>query len=85
MKKVIIALAVICILGMFSQQATAECYSGGPGSTSCSYTESFLNLYTITHSVSCGSGYYACCSDTGASCIKESTSGGTPKPNVIKE
>lgn len=42
----------------------SDCTSGGPGSTSCSSSSSSYSC-----SVSCGKGYYACCSNTGILCI----------------
>lgn len=53
-----------------SSQAS-DCFAGGVGSTSCTYSEAYLfGLISITHSVSCGPGYYACCNSETGSCIK---------------
>ncbi len=45
-----------------------DCHSGGPGSTSCS-----THGQTYSCTVTCGSGYYACCDMSGieCTCIKE--------------
>lgn len=40
-----------------------ECMEGGEGATSCSY-----GFGGFTCSVSCESGYYACCGMTGCKC-----------------
>ena len=42
--------------------------SGGPGSSACSVTPSDLSLGTPTCSVTCNSGYYACCDDRVGEC-----------------
>jgi hypothetical protein len=40
-----------------------NCVAGGPGTLSCEYT-----IGPVTWSVTCQTGYYACCKATGASC-----------------
>ena len=46
--------------------SNCEC-AGGPGSTSCS-----CDVWQISCSVSCSSGYYACCSYDGCHCRSSS-------------
>lgn len=50
-----------------------ECNSGGPGSSSCSYSDPSGGC-----SVSCNGGYYACCDTTGRKCVKDGP-GETPE------
>lgn len=54
-----------------------DCTAGGPGSTSCSTTISggggaatISAEGSVTHTVSCGEGYYSCCNVTGANCVE---------------
>lgn len=55
------------------------CIAGGPGSTSCS-----MEAGGISCSVSCGGGYYSCCSLTsGCKCVKQENSGGGIEPMPI--
>ena len=70
MKKLLI-LAVL-LLGI-SRKGSSACQSGGPGATSCTTTVT-VGPVSTTHTVACGSGYYACCSAVGAHC-KENTTG----------
>jgi hypothetical protein len=72
MKKIILFVACFGMTHLTTvSSVNAQCYSGGPNSSSCSYTESILfGLYTITHSVSCQAGSYACCNSNSGSCIK---------------
>lgn len=44
------------------------CYSGGPGSTSCSVKPSNISLGTPECSVTCSSGYHSCCDDVKGEC-----------------
>lgn len=55
----------------FDESEDAGCTAGGPGSTSCSI-EGNIGPGGAGCSVSCGSGYYSCCTLTGCTC----TSGG---------
>jgi len=41
-----------------------KCSTGGPGSTECGWQTG------VGCTVSCYSGYYACCSMSGCSCVK---------------
>ena len=58
-----------------------SCTTGGQGATDCEIQGSvgvalgglFKGIeveFEISHSVSCGDGYYACCNFTGATCIE---------------
>lgn len=73
--------AYICEAPIFNGGGGVEvtCTAGGPGATSCSLTittEVFGIVASETVSTSCGSGYYACCSQNSfgsaatAECIK---------------
>lgn len=51
-----------------------DCIAGGQGSSSCSIEggiEIVGNGVTVGCSVSCNSGYYACCGLTSCDCVKE--------------
>jgi hypothetical protein len=43
----------------------AACQNGGPGATSC-----YVDMYLYQCSVTCNTGYYACCTLAGCSCVK---------------
>ena len=65
MKKLVIVFALMG--GIFATQPSGACTAGGEGSTSCSHSVT-SNGTTTTYSVSCGTGYYACCTNSMASC-----------------
>ncbi|MBN1184635.1 MAG: hypothetical protein JXB49_20245 [Bacteroidales bacterium] len=46
------------------ESSSPTCITGGPGSTSCSFTAG-----PVSYGVTCSDGYYACCNYTGAACI----------------
>lgn len=46
-----------------------DCIAGGPGATSCSMTDGIEGIEG-GGSVSCGGGYWACCSIKGCHCRK---------------
>lgn len=66
MKKRFLSTAMaLAFLVSMPFQANAGCDAGGVGSTSCSLTEEteVMGIAVVqTATVSCGSGYYACCS-----------------------
>ena len=77
MKKIKIYYLAILLAGLstnsFSQESLPEsnCEAGGPRATSCSVTTSASGSVlgsggssSTTYTVSCGEGYYACCSGT---------------------
>jgi hypothetical protein len=57
--------------GFDPAKSIQACESGGPGANICSIgCHKVFNFYTTQCSVSCRSGYYACCScDDGCDCI----------------
>ena len=63
-----IELSVLANLALADSESSSQCQdcvTGGDGTQSCEYT-----IGIITWSVTCYSGYYACCKSTGASCCK---------------
>lgn len=58
-------------------QEKANCTAGGTGSTECAVNDIYSGC-----SVSCGSGYYACCNGSAntCSCVKEKKTTTTPSP-----
>lgn len=59
-------LSVLSNLAMADSESSGQCtncVAGGQGTSSCTYT-----VGIVTWSVTCQSGYYACCKATGASC-----------------
>ncbi|MFD2531785.1 hypothetical protein [Gracilimonas halophila] len=79
MKKLICTLTIIATVGYMNP--LISCITGGEGAESCSYdsTTYFMGipLSTTTHSVSCGDGQYACCTEDGAGCVYE-------RPTIIQ-
>mgnify|MGYP005844503871 CR=1 FL=1 len=76
----IIGLLIIC---SFSEGNTAECITGGVGSSQCSHTTSgFYGLFSVTYETTCKNGFYACCTKRGATCEKELS---PSDPNIRKE
>lgn len=76
-------LSLLCLANIEALTSNSEssgkpsCDAGGPGSSSCSISQSYPGGISSSKSVSCQSGYYACCTkDTwgnmSASCVKES-------------
>ncbi|HEY2737927.1 MAG TPA: hypothetical protein VGK45_05940 [Thermoanaerobaculia bacterium] len=55
------------------------CVAGGPGSASCSVTAGAAGV-TLSCSVSCGSGYFSCCTINGCHCNKSAAKGMTEDP-----
>ena len=58
--------------GENGDEPSYTCNSGGPGSSSCSASFSFLQFSTSCD-VTCNSGYYACCNnyENKCQCFKE--------------
>jgi nitrogen regulatory protein PII-like uncharacterized protein len=56
------------------------CHSGGTGATSCSVKPSNISVGTPECSVTCSSGYHACCDDTRGEC--KCNPNPSSKPNV---
>jgi len=48
--------------------SSITCHSGGAGATECSVTPSSVNVGAAGCTVSCGSGFHACCDDTRGEC-----------------
>lgn len=53
------------------------CIAGGPGASHCSHSVTFLYLFSTTYEITCDPGYYACCNNTGASCVPWNGAGGS--------
>ncbi len=77
LKNVAILTFALFGLGIIGSNVIADdnCTHGGPGSSSCSvtWTQGFLGFkFSGGCSISCGSGYYACChvGDNNCDCIK---------------
>ncbi len=69
-------LAIIFgLLVGINQTGSSACSSGGPGALSCTTTVT-VGPVTVSHSVSCGSGTYACCTAIGAHCKPVEGGGG---------
>lgn len=70
-KYIFIAATII----MLSRPAMG-CVTGGIGSTGCSYTVTNWLFYSIpiksSTSISCGGGYYACCTSDDGECFPNS-------------
>ena len=80
MKKIVCGffLSIMLVNGHNS----GACGSGGPGAVSCSLSTTITVLgvsTTRTSSVTCGDGYYACCTSTGATCEQ------TKKDNNVQQ
>jgi hypothetical protein len=74
MRKIVFIFTTIVLLSA-SAYLKAGCPGGGPGSSAYSYSASFLwGLFSITYTVTCKDGYYACCSSNSGTCISESAS-----------
>lgn len=67
----LLTFSTIILAGVSTpQDARAEeeqCMNGGPGATSCSY--SIVGGTGSGCSVTCNSGYYACCTLSGCHCV----------------
>jgi len=73
-KLILLSVFVVGLMGAFNS-ISADCNTGGPGSSSCtdsgSVTYFRLISFSYESSISCNDGYYACCNADGASCIEE--------------
>lgn len=60
--------SVVELYGNKSDRKDEDCSSGGEGSSSCSVAGSVGNVKSNGCSVTCESGYYACCNDSSFKC-----------------
>lgn len=78
--KMCLSVSAVALIGAIFSDAFA-CLSGGEGATSCSHSVT-VGPVTTSSSVSCGTGYYACCNATSASCKPNpSQNPENPKPH----
>jgi len=69
--KIIIISASLVLLSFFATPLQAGCSSGGPGSSECSVTMEVPGGASVTYSVKCREGYYACCNAIGGAVCNE--------------
>ncbi len=62
-RKIFAALVSSCFIMLSVFTIAVACIAGGEGAESCSYESC---------SVSCQSGYYACCNANGCKCVRAS-------------
>ncbi|MTI89122.1 MAG: hypothetical protein FH748_14290 [Balneolaceae bacterium] len=86
LSKFIVFILSLVIVALFTDPIYADCKTGGVGASSCAYSKTeyiwFIIPITTETSVSCGSGYYACCTGESAMCNRNGTSEPDSGPNV---